>query len=169
MRRNFNELEVEYERWRDEVRRGKDERHGIVFGFSHDKKGFEVWVQKLSEEFQTMTGDERRRLRDIVSDADVLWLLNGYPLVASVGLQGRKDAHVAKSALSILMLVDRRLDEHEMDQTMRKLMNSIKRAGIEPESLLRVGQELAVSESARLWITAWSDAMRQSTGERDSQ
>ncbi len=154
---NINDLEKRYRYWREQVAKGKDERHGIVFGYKHDKNAFAAWERELCEAFLTFSDEDRKRLREIVCDQDVLWLLNGYPLLLSKEIKAAADKDVVMLGLVALVIVDGRAELREADHALRKLFAAASQAGINLGGLLARAEVIAVSEATRRWLAEWSN------------
>ena len=156
---NVQDFEKEYSYWQAQVANGKEERHGIVFGYKHENNAFGAWERKLCEAFLILSNEDRNRLRDIICDADILWLLNGYPLLLSKEIKNSADEYIVMLGLAALLIVDGRSDLREADHALRKLIAAAHQAGVRLREPLTNAKAIALSDARRSWLAEWSSSI----------
>ena len=148
----------DYCRFRDEVTPGLRWDGPVIVGHQHDEKALDEWLSKLCHYYLTCEPQARAWIRETFADANLLWQLNGFPLVLCRHIRTPSDIEAAKMAIAALAIVDQRVDDREYSNSLRKVYYVSEKAGVPIKALLREVAILAGASSlpTRELFMAWA-------------
>lgn len=154
------QLRAEYEYWRQQAGTW-DEGEGLIPGAVRNKSELEAWIKAVCKAFSVSPAEDREGIRDMISDFNILWILSGEPLILCEQVKGPEDDQPVMLGLSALLIVDGRVEEREIDHSMRQLLRVSLRVDLPFVRCLEKARDLAVSPETRAWLDKWIVATKQ--------